>query len=585
MKHTFEIGKKDFLLDGKPFRIISGAIHYFRVPREYWRDRLLKLKACGFNTVETYIAWNMHQPTEDTFNFSGMLDIDAYFSLAEELGLYVIVRPGPYICSEWDFGGLPWWLLKNDDIELRCADSTYLAAVDRFYDQLIPILAKHQLTEGGNIILIQNENEYGSYGDDGEYLRYLADGLKARGITVPLFSSDGAEKQMLTGGTLPDIHKTANFGSRPGENFAKLREYQPEGPLMCAEYWNGWFDHWGEEHHHRNPADAAACLDEILACGASVSAYMFHGGTNFGFMNGANFYDCYEPTISSYDDDAPVNECGALTEKYHLFKDVISKYAPVPEVDIPALPEPVSYGTLKFTRSARLPDCLSRLSSPVSLVAPRPMEKLGQGYGYILYRCRVKGPRDEQTLHFDTLYDRAYVFADGRYIGMQYRNDKEDTIKLTVPPEGVTLDVLVENMGRVNYGRFLADRKGISHGIGAGNNFFYHWQAYTLPMDNTENISFADGVVPFDGTPVFLSADLEISGEPRDTFVKLPGFKKGIIIVNGKVLSRYWEVGPQRSAYLPAPFLRQGKNTVTVFETEGFERAEVIFDSVPDIGL
>lgn len=585
MKHTFEIGKKDFLLDGKPFRIISGAIHYFRVPREYWRDRLLKLKACGFNTVETYIAWNMHQPTEDTFDFSGMLDIDAYFSLAEELGLYVIVRPGPYICSEWDFGGLPWWLLKNDDIELRCADSTYLAAVDRFYDQLIPILAKHQLTEGGNIILIQNENEYGSYGDDGEYLRYLADGLEARGITVPLFSSDGAEKQMLTGGTLPDIHKTANFGSRPGENFAKLREYQPEGPLMCAEYWNGWFDHWGEEHHHRNPADAAACLDEILACGASVSAYMFHGGTNFGFMNGANFYDCYEPTISSYDDDAPVNECGALTEKYHLFKDVISKYAPVSEVDIPALPEPVSYGTLKFIRSARLPDCLSRLSSPVSLVAPRPMEKLDQGYGYILYRCRVKGPRDEQTLHFDTLHDRAYVFADGRYIGMQYRNDKEDTIKLTVPPEGVTLDVLVENMGRVNYGRFLADRKGISHGIGAGNNFFYHWQAYTLPMDNTENISFADGVVPFDGTPVFLSADLEISGEPRDTFVKLPGFKKGIIIVNGKVLSRYWEVGPQRSAYLPAPFLRQGKNTVTVFETEGFERAEVIFDSVPDIGL
>ena len=299
MNHTFEIGKKDFLLDGEPFQIISGAIHYFRVPREYWRDRLLKLRACGFNTVETYVAWNMHEPEEGVFDYSDMLDIEEYLRLAQEIGLYAIVRPGPYICSEWDFGGLPWWLLRNDDIELRCMHPDYLKAVDRFYDDLIPRLAKLQVTEGGNIILIQNENEYGSYGDDREYMRYLADGLRRRGVTVPLFTSDGAEYQMLTGGTVPEIHKTANFGSNPARNFKTLREYQPEGPLMCAEYWNGWFDHWEENHHSRNPQDAADCLDEILSMGASVSAYMFHGGTNFGFMNGANHYENTSPRFQA----------------------------------------------------------------------------------------------------------------------------------------------------------------------------------------------------------------------------------------------------------------------------------------------
>ena len=584
MNHTFEIGKKDFLLDGEPFQIISGAIHYFRVPREYWRDRLLKLRACGFNTVETYVAWNMHEPEEGVFDYSDMLDIEEYLRLAQEIGLYAIVRPGPYICSEWDFGGLPWWLLRNDDIELRCMHPDYLKAVDRFYDDLIPRLAKLQVTEGGNIILIQNENEYGSYGDDREYMRYLADGLRRRGVTVPLFTSDGAEYQMLTGGTVPEIHKTANFGSNPARNFKTLREYQPEGPLMCAEYWNGWFDHWEENHHSRNPQDAADCLDEILSMGASVSAYMFHGGTNFGFMNGANHYEKYEPTVSSYDDDAPVNENGALTEKYFKFKEVAYKYSKLPGIELPDPIEPHRYGEIEFTESAELFDNLDNLSSPVRLVAPRSMEKLGQGYGLILYRCKVRGPREEQTLHFDTLHDRAYVYADGKPLGMQYINDTEDKIKLTVPEDGVTLDVLVENMGRVNYGRLLTNRKGITHGIGAGNNFFYHWDAYTLPLTNTDKLAFKKGGCEFTGKPLFMKAELKIEGAPKDTFIKLYGFKKGIIFVNGRVLSRYWEVGPQRSAYLPAPFLHEGENTVTVLELEGFERPVMLLDDTPDLG-
>ena len=579
----FSIEKDGFYLNGEPFRVIAGAIHYFRVPAEYWRDRLIKLKACGFNTVETYVAWNLHEMQEGVFDYSDMLDIEKFLDIAAELGLYAIVRPGPYICSEWDFGGLPWWLLKNSDIRLRCMDENYIVAVDRFFDDFIPRIAKHQITEGGNVILIQVENEYGSYGDDSEYIRYLAKGLADRGINVPLFTSDGAEYQMLTGGTVPEIHKTANFGSRAEEQFARLREYQPDGPLMCTEFWNGWFDHWTEAHHSRDPEDAAKALDEILASGGSVSAYMFHGGTNFGYMNGANCYDFYEPTVSSYDDDAPVNEYGDPTEKYFRMRDVIAKYAPIPGIELPAPVKRMNYGEVKFTQSAKLFDVLDSLSTPVESVAPMTMEKLGQGYGYVLYKTLVRGPREEQNVRLQDVHDRGYVYLDGKFVGIQYRNDTKPMTRVAIPAQGAELAVLVENMGRVNYGANLRDCKGITEGIGFGNNFIYHWQNYTLPFDDISKVPFTDGVEAFDGTPVLLKGEFEVA-EKCDTFVKLPTFKKGIIIVNGKVLSRHWEVGPQRSAYLPAPFLREGKNEIVVFETEGYENPVALLDSEPDIG-
>ena len=438
---NFTIEKGGFKLNGEPFRVIAGAIHYFRVPAEYWRDRLLKLKACGFNTVETYVAWNMHEPKEGVFDYSDMLDIEKFLDIANELGLYAIVRPGPYICSEWDFGGLPWWLLKNDSMALRCMDKDYLAAVDRFFDDFIPKIAKHQITEGGNVILVQVENEYGSYGDDSEYIRYLADGMKKRGINVPFFTSDGAEYQMLTAGTLPEIHKTANFGSRAKEQFARLREYQPDGPLMCTEFWNGWFDHWTENHHSRDPQDAANALDEILSLGGSVSAYMFHGGTNFGYMNGANDYDFYEPTVSSYDDDAPVNENGALTEKYFKFREVISKYAPIPEVELPAPIPTKNYGEIKFKHSAKLFENLDVLSTPVESVMPLTMEKLGQGYGFVLYKTQVRGPREEQKIRLQDVHDRGYIYRDGKFVGIQYRNDKEPMNRISIDKEGNELAI------------------------------------------------------------------------------------------------------------------------------------------------
>lgn len=580
---TFTVEKDGFRLGGEPFRVISGAIHYFRVPREYWRDRLIKLKACGFNTVETYVAWNMHEPREGEFDYSDMLDIEDFLATAAELGLYAIVRPGPYICSEWEFGGLPWWLLKNDGIRLRCMEPGYIAAVDRFFDSLIPRIAAHQITEGGNVILVQVENEYGSYGDDSEYIRYLADGLRRRGINVPLFTSDGTNKQMLTGGTVPEIFKTANFGSRAEEQFAALREYQPDGPLMCTEFWNGWFDHWTEEHHHRSGDDAAASLDDILAHGGNVSAYMFHGGTNFGFMNGANCFDKYEPTVSSYDDDAPVNECGDLTDKYFRFREVISKYAPIPDIELPAAVKKKKYGKFEFTACRRLFDCLDKLSAPVETVCPLPMEKLGQGYGFILYRTEVRGPRETQNVRIQEPRDRAYIYKNDELLGVQYRNDKEPDVSTDIPAEGATLSVLVENMGRVNYGAYLKDPKGVTEGIGFGWNFIYHWQTYPLPLDDLSAVDFIEQKPVFDSTPLLLRAEIDID-ECCDTFVKLPGFKKGMIFINGRALSRYWEVGPQRSAYLPAPFLKKGKNELIVLELEGFDEASVILDGEPDLG-
>lgn len=580
---TFTVEKDGFRLGGEPFRVISGAIHYFRVPREYWRDRLIKLKACGFNTVETYVAWNMHEPREGEFDYSDMLDIEDFLATAAELGLYAIVRPGPYICSEWEFGGLPWWLLKNDGIRLRCMDADYIAAVDRFFDSLIPRIAAHQITEGGNVILVQVENEYGSYGDDSEYIRYLADGLRRRGINVPLFTSDGTNKQMLTGGTVPEIFKTANFGSRAEEQFAALREYQPDGPLMCTEFWNGWFDHWTEEHHHRPGDDAAASLDDILAHGGNVSAYMFHGGTNFGFMNGANCFDKYEPTVSSYDDDAPVNECGDLTDKYFRFREVISKYAPIPDIELPAPVKKKKYGKFEFTACRRLFDCLDKLSAPVETVCPLPMEKLGQGYGFILYRAEVRGPRETQVVRIQEPRDRAYIYKNDELLGIQYRNDREPAVSTDIPAEGATLSVLVENMGRVNYGAYLRDPKGVTEGIGFGWNFIYHWQTYPLPLDDLSAVDFIEQKPVFDSTPLLLRAEIDID-ECCDTFVKLPGFKKGLIFINGRALSRYWEVGPQRSAYLPAPFLKKGKNELIVLELEGFDEASVTLDDEPDLG-
>lgn len=565
-------------------RLLAGALHYFRVVPEYWEDRLAKLKYLGLNAVETYTAWNMHEPEPGRFVFSGGLDLEKFIGLAGKMGLQVIVRPGPFICAEWEFGGLPAWLLADSEMRLRCADPAYLAAIDRYFDELIPRLKKHQVTRGGPLLAVQVENEYGSYGNDPEYLRYLADGLRARGLDVPLFTSDGALDHMLIGGTLPGILKTVNFGDNASASFNKLKEYQPDGRLMCAEFWNhdsGGFMHWGEQRAPRAVDEAAQVLDELLGLGGSFNQYMFHGGTNFGFMNGANSRQGrYLPHVTSYDHDALLDEAGDYTPKYWKFREVIGKYAPLPKGAPPPSRPKIAYGKVELTESAPLFDVLEKLSAPQKRVAPVPMEKLGQNYGFILYRTTVTGPHAPAPLVLQEVHDRAQVFVDGEHQGVVERWGTRENLILAFSPGLHRLDVLVENMGRINIGPCLRDCKGITEGIRLGGQFFYHWRIYPLPLNNPSGIPFAPGIRRLKG-PVFCRGSFEID-EWADTFLALPGWTKGVCYLNGFNLGRYWEIGPQMTLYVPAPLLRKGKNELIIFEQHGMQKTAVEFRDKPE---
>ncbi|HLZ58087.1 MAG TPA: beta-galactosidase family protein [Ktedonosporobacter sp.] len=579
---NFTIKNDQFLLNGQPFRILSGAMHYFRIPFEYWDDRLYKLRAMGLNTVETYVAWNLHEPEPGTFRFDGNLDLADYIRRAAAYGLQVIVRPGPYICAEWEAGGLPAWLLKDPAMRLRCYHQPYLQAVDRFFDALLPQLVPLQISQGGPIIAMQVENEYGSYGNDKAYLQHLADGLKARGIDSLLFTSDGPTDEMLQYGTLPAILKTANFGSHANEAFTKLREYQPKGPLMCMEYWNGWFDHWGDKHNVRDPAESAQALDEILAAGASVNIYMFHGGTNFGFTSGANLKENhYEPTVTSYDYDAPLNEAGDLTPKYHAYREVLSRYTSLPDL---ALPEPSpkqALGQVALPESVALFDALEMLAIPAQYATAEPMEYFDQSSGFIHYRTRVTGPREETPLTLRGLHDRALVFGDGQLLGVLERAVPDQSLPLAIGPAGITLDIFVEAMGRVNYGPEMLDRKGITGGVVLGQQYLYDWTIFPLPLNNLANLVFS--TKREETGPAFHRGSFNVT-TLRDTFLALPGWSKGVCWINGFNLGRYWNKGPQQTLYVPAPVLRPGENELVVFELETSGPGLVEFRDQPNLG-
>lgn len=572
-----------FELNGRPFRILSGALHYFRVPRQYWDDRLRKLKLMGLNTVETYVPWNLHEPKPGEFNFDGGLDLATFIKLAAEMGLHAIVRPGPYICAEWELGGLPAWLLQDPQMQFRCMYPPYLDAVDRFFDALLPQLVSLQISQGGPILAMQVENEYGSYGNDAAYLRHLEDGLRVRGIDALLFTSDGPDDTMLKYGTLPHLLKTVNFGSRATEAFAELRRHQPQGPLMCMEFWNGWFDHWGAQHHTRPAEDAAAALDEILAAGASVNFYMFHGGTNFGFMNGANCHreEGYRPTITSYDYDSPLSEAGDITAKYRAFRDVIGKYAPLPAEPLPDPAPKLALGPVQLTESAALFASLDGLALPVECPAPRSMEMFEQNYGFILYCTHVPGPRLDVPIFIRELRDRAQIFVNGEAVGVLEREFPEKTLSLNIPAGGAQLDILVENMGRVNYGPTMHDRKGITEGVVLGRQFLFGWTIYPLPLDSLSRLQFSPAEAE-DG-PTFYRGTFTVDA-PLDTFIALPGWTKGVCWVNGFNLGRYWECGPQQTLYVPAPILRPGQNEVIVFEQHQTGNYTIEFRDTPDLG-
>ena len=574
-----------FYFDEQPFTILSGAMHYFRIPPAYWEDRLRKLKACGFNTVETYVAWNLHERREGVFDFSGGLDILRYIETAERLGLKVIVRPGPYICAEWEFGGLPSWLLAYPDVSLRCNDPRYLEKVRPYYRELLSRIAPHQCTRGGGVIMVQVENEYGSYGDDKEYLGKVAAIYREYGLDCLLFTSDGPTYGMLSGGTLDDCLCVANFGSRSESAFDLLSDFRPNQPLMCGEFWCGWFDHWGEEHHTRTADDTVAEMQKMLARGASLNFYMFHGGTNFGFTNGANHMKgVYLPTVTSYDYCAPLSEAGDLTPTYYAVREVLTAFNGK-SCDLPVEnTKKAAYGRVTLTESADLFDNLG-IGRVTESAAPLSMEQVGQDFGYILYSSTVNGPCEERPLELEHVHDRAHVYLNGKYAGLRERSGRRDEIKIRLAKgESVRLDILVENCGRVNYGTKLFDKKGIFNNIRLADRNHFGWKMTSLTMDDLSGVAYQEGA-SFTGHPAFLRGRFTVADTPADTFLRLDGFKKGFVTVNGFNLGRYWnEKGPQKTLFVPAPILREGENEIVVFETDGFDTPVVEFVDTPDLG-
>ena len=574
----FEICGDQFCKDGKPIKLISGAVHYFRNLPETWPDIFEKLRAMGCNCVETYCAWNMHEPKPGTFDFTGRLDIVRFIKEAEKAGLMVIVRPGPYICAEWEFGGLPWWIQREEGLEIRCRNEVYIRYFDRYLDELLGRVRPLLCTNGGPVILLQCENEYGYYGDDREYLSYLRDGYRRRGIDVPLFTSDGGSEDSLLDGTVEGCLPTLNFGSRVEENFKVHDQLFPNCPKVCMEMWDGWFDAWGDEKHHTtDPQVYAGVVRDMLKKG-SLNIYMFIGGTNFGFTSGANHGEKFTPDVTSYDYDALLTECGDVTEKYKAVREVIREATGKELPPIPKDREKKAYGKVALTRSAGLLSNLDALSSPIHSDVPRAMEEYGIGYGYIAYRTVLNRDYRDAKLSFESLGDRAQVLVNGKLQGIAYLND---SLEVTVnAKKGDVLTILVENMGRANFGPKMMRKKGLPGRVLLGGKIHFSWDVYPLPMTDLSGLSFGGDEAE---APAFYEGTFTVE-EPADSFLRTDSFKKGFAVLNGFNLGRYWEVGPQKTLYVPGPLLKKGENTLLLFESDGRKgEAEVEFVNRPEL--
>ena len=585
MADTFIVKDGEFQLNGRPIKIYSGAIHYFRTLPEYWEDRLLKLKLAGFNTVETYVCWNLHERKKNVFDFSGMLDIVRFIKTAQKVGLYVIVRPGPYICAEWDFGGLPSWLLADKNIELRVNNPVFLSHIKDFFTELFSLLKPLLLTNGGNIIAMQIENEYGSFSNDKKYLNALKDIYDECGIDVLKFTSDGASSNTLSGGSIDGILPTLNFGSNVKNNMKILDNYG-NIPKMCMEFWCGWFDHFSEQHHKRESDDVINEIRDFLDMGASFNIYMFHGGTNFGFTAGANHSKSYEPTVTSYDYCAFLTEWGDYTPVYHKIRKLLCEYQNIPLSPLPPAPKMQDIGEVALTQSADLFENLEFISQKHYSPTTRGMESFGQDFGLIYYKTKLKGTYEERDLILTDVHDFAQVYFDNEKVGVVDRLKETAEIKMAhyskAIPVGavdgeVDVGVLVEGMGRVNYGEQLCDSKGVSR-IAFGQQALSDFEVYTIPLDNLKNLKFKE--VSRKSGPVFLKGTFKAS--KGECFVNMQGFTKGYVFVNGFDLGRYWEIGPQKSLYLPGSLLKED-NEIIVFELEKFENAKIKIESVPGL--
>ena len=572
---TFEIGDRAFLLNGEPFVIKAAELHYPRIPKPYWEQRIKMCKAMGMNTICLYIFWNYHEPEEGKFDFSGQKDIAAFCRLAQENGMYIIVRPGPYVCAEWEMGGLPWWLLKKKDIKLREHDPYFMERVQLFMDEIGKQLADLQISRGGNIIMMQVENEYGSYGVNKPYVAAIRDMVRKAGFTdVPLFQCDWNSN--FENNALDDLLWTMNFGTGANvdDQFKRLKELRPNTPLMCSEYWSGWFDHWGAKHETRSADDLVNGLKEMLDKNISFSLYMTHGGTSFGHWGGANFPN-FSPTCTSYDYDAPINESGKPTQKFYAVRDLLAGYLPESET-LPEIPDTIpviSIPTIAMTEIAPIFDNLPQSKQSDDI---RPMEMYDQGWGSILYRTTLPETCDEsQSLLITEVHDWAQVYLNGKKLATLSRLKGEGIVKLPPVKKGDQLDILVEAMGRMNFGKGIYDPKGITEKVELQRENvkevqrLQNWQVYNLPIDYNyvSNLNYRKGN-DAQGMPAYYRATFTIA-EVGDTFLSMLNWSKGMVWVNGHALGRYWEIGPQQTLYLPGCWLKEGENEIIVLDMAG----------------
>ena len=580
----FRIGDDDFLLDGKPFRVLAGALHYFRVHPDLWRDRIRKARQMGLNTIETYVAWNAHAPHEGAFDLSGGLDLGRFLDDVAAEGMHAIVRPGPYICAEWTNGGLPAWLFASGSAGVRRDEPRYLAAVADYMGHLAPVIVPRQIDRGGPVILVQVENEYGAYGSDPVYLEKLVALTREIGITVPLTTVDQPEPAMLEGGSIPGLHKTASFGSRSIERLATLREHQQTGPLMCSEFWDGWFDSWGAHHHTTSVDESARDLDDLLSAGASVNIYMFHGGTNFGFTSGANDKGVYQPIVTSYDYDAPLDEAGNPTPKYWAFRDVLRRHNPDAPDEAPGEASAGPSLSARFTRAVPLRDVAESFGTWATYDRTPAMEELGRYDGFALYRTdiHVTGPG---VLAFDEVRDRALVSLDGRPVGVLARDHHDRTLALPADARG-RLEILLEDQGRVDYGPRIGERKGLIGPALLNGVPLERWEAMALDLTDVSPVRDAaapvDAALPALSGPVFAVGSFELD-EPADLFLATRAWGKGSVWINGFNIGRYWSRGPQHTLYVPRSIVRAGANEIIALELHSGS-AEVAFVPSPDLG-
>jgi beta-galactosidase len=598
--HVFRSANGQFELDGRPFRLISGEMHYPRIPREYWRARLKMARAMGLNAITTYVFWNEHEQTPGSYDFSGNNDVAEFVREAQQEGLWVILRPGPYVCAEWEFGGYPAWLLKNPATVVRSSDPNYMIPATRWIKRLGQELAPLQIGNGGPIVLVQVENEYGSFGDDHAYMEANKQALIDAGFTkAQLYTADGPS--VIAKGSLPELPVGINFdGNRAGEaqkSFAMLEAARPSGtgpesnpnpnPKFNSEFWAGWFDHWGGEHAHTSTENQAGNLKWELEQGYSVSIYMFHGGTDFGWMNGANSSDSkpeqYEPDVTSYDYDAALDESGRPTAKYFVFRDLIAKVTGIAPPPVPAAAAPIVVAPFQLTEAVSLWDTLPK---PIQSPVPLAMEDVGQAYGYILYRHHNLVSGGPVELKLDIPHDYASVYAGGTLVGTLDRRLAQDKLTFAEPAAlntsiALKLDILVENAGHINYSRqLLHDRKGLTQYVTLKGDSVAGWQIYPLPM-------IAPWTLPFSKAecsgPCFYRGTFYVD-HPGDTFLDTRNLGKGQLWINGHAMGRFWKIGPQKTLYVPGPWLKQGANEVVVFDVDGRPGATLQGLTKPDLG-